>query len=1058
MCALLKLAQERLGWPSEQEIMEPAGAGPRVIAELAKRKIETAIRRENPNVNVNVGVLAANPRSNRTEDPLAIVCDFGNHIPDDVLYETHRLVWSFSRSPMLITVEPSLLRVWTCWKRPMEKREKIDQLRVEQLKPDLFEERSLSEQAARALQWVELASGSFFRNVRYSEYFDRDQRADQLMLEDLKELRKRLLAADLPEDICHDLIARVIFIEFLFQRKDPQGNAALNENVLRRLHEKAVLSRVHKDLPSILATHGETYAFFRELNDRFNGDLFPGKGETPQEREAEWRDEMRQVRAAPHLKLLGQFVSGKMEIKTGQFCLWRRYAFDVIPLEFISSIYEEFVHGKRNEKTGAVDKKSAGIHYTPGQLVDLILDEVLPWDGQEWDLKILDPACGSGIFLVKAYQRLVHRSENARGKPKVGDLRGLLEENLFGVDKERNAVRVASFSLYLAMCDEIEPKLVWQKNVQFPRLRDKRLIESDFFREDKAGFRTSQDTATYDLVIGNAPWGYASETVEGKRWAKMWGWPIPNRNLGPLFLPKSARLAKPSGVIVMLQPAGVLLFNRDSTAETFRERLFSEYKVDKVVNLSILRFGLFKNAISPACVVSMRPGPPDGAPLVYVCPKPSRTKADDLRIIVEPSDENVVFAEEVITDPEIWSTLIWGGRRDFGLIKRMKKVHTLGEIVDRKSIRKGIVRGGREIEEKCELVGRRIIEESDFPKGTLVKLRAADLPVNKDPFIKKGEGRNLRPFKPPQLILKKSWKAKTRRFHGVVVDQRIDEPGVVCSQSYVSVHVPEAKRKWLDGACLMFNSTLAVYYLYLTSGRCAAYIPEALKKEILGLPVVAIDRRMVDSVEAFADADAQIRKTFGLTDAEWVLVEDLFNYTLPDFKGGLDSPGRRRTRDVDGKGQEQVLRDYCMYFKRVLLAGFGGDKRVSATIFTEGPEAFLPVRLVAMHLEASGKPFIRVERIDSAKLIERLRDLDKKFLRSAPPADGGIFYQRVARVYDTRYIGGKGVPTVFIVKPDQVRYWTRSMGMRDADEIAADVMLWREGEQPKSSVGGKILA
>ena len=1041
MSKLLELTHERLGWPKRQEIMSPEGAGPQAIADLAKRKIETAIRRLN--VDVNVGVLAANPSSNRTEDPLAIVCDFASRIPEKILRETHRLAWSFSRSPMLITVEPHLIRVWTCWRRPPKPDETIEELQVEQLKGDVLEGCSLSIQAAQALQWIELSLGNFFRNPRYSKYFHRDQRADQLMLEDLRGVRRKLLDKKLPEDICHDLLARIIFVEFLFQRKDSQGNAALNENILRSLYERGVLSKVHKDLASILESHGETYQFFRELNNRFNGDLFPGKGATAEEREDEWKAEMCQVKTSPHLKLLSKFVSGKMEMATGQLCLWKRYAFDVIPLEFISSIYEEFAK-----------EKGSGVHYTPGHIVDLMLDQVLSWNSTNWNVKILDPACGSGIFLVKAYQRLVHRWKQAHGKPKVSDLRDILSNNLLGVDTNHDAVRVASFSLYLAMCDEIEPKHVWQKKVWFPRLRDKRLLESDFFAEDKEGFRTIHDKGMYDLVIGNAPWGYASASEKGKRWAKIWGWSISNRNFGPLFLCKSAALTKPRGVIIMLQPAGAVLFNRDFTAERFRQRLFREYKVDKVVNLSILRFGLFRNAISPACVVSMRPGPPDGAPLVYVCPKPSRTKEDDFRIIIEPTDENLIFAYEAIREPEIWSTLIWGGRRDFGLIKRMKEMVTLGEIVGKKDIRKGIVRGGKEIEEKHELVGRKVIEETDFPKGTLLRLKAANLPVNENPLIKKGEGKNLRPFIPPQLILKKSWKAKTRRFHGVVVDQSIDEPGVICSQSYVSVHVPESKREWLEGACLMFNSILSVYYLYLTSGRCAAYIPEALKKEILGLPVVGIDRGIVDAVKDFEDVDDQIRKTFCLSDAEWLLIEDFFKFTLPDFKGGLNSPGRQPTRTLDKEQEdrknESILTSYCEYFSRVLRAGFGEDKQVSATIFTERSEPFLPVRLVGIHLETPGKAFIKMERIDSPELIKRLKKLDKKFLKSpSGRTNGGIFYQRVARIYDTMLIGGRKVPTVFIVKPDQVRYWTRSMAMRDADEIAGDIMLWREGTKAK---------
>jgi hypothetical protein len=43
----------------------------------------------------------------------------------------------------------------------------------------------------------------------------------------------------------------------------------------------------------------------------------------------------------------------------------------------------------------------------------------------------------------------------------------------------------------------------------------------------------------------------------------------------------------------------------------------------------------------------------------------------------------------------------------------------------------------------------------------------------------------------------------------------------------------------------------------------------------------------------------------------------------------------------------------------------------------------------------------------------------------------------------------RNIPTVFLIKPNQIRYWTRSMAMRDADEVAGDIMLWREGSQEK---------
>jgi hypothetical protein len=46
----------------------------------------------------------------------------------------------------------------------------------------------------------------------------------------------------------------------------------------------------------------------------------------------------------------------------------------------------------------------------------------------------------------------------------------------------------------------------------------------------------------------------------------------------------------------------------------------------------------------------------------------------------------------------------------------------------------------------------------------------------------------------------------------------------------------------------------------------------------------------------------------------------------------------------------------------------------------------------------------------------------------------------VARVYTSTEWRGEQVPTVYLIKPDKIRYWTRSMALRDADEVSADIM------------------
>jgi len=401
------------------------------------------------------------------------------------------------------------------------------------------------------------------------------------------------------------------------------------------------------------------------------------KGDTPRARAQSWAAEKRVV-TNQHLALLADFIRGDVEMPTRQGCLWPQYAFDVIPLEFISSIYETFVTER------AADE---GIFYTPPQLVDYVLDRVLPWEGRTWDIRILDPACGSGIFLVKAFQRLIYRWK--RGHPRqqirADMLRRFLENNLFGIDKDPHAVRVACFSLYLAMCDEIDPRHYWTQ-VAFPPMRDRRLICTDFFEETHEGFRSKEDTETYDLVIGNAPWGEKLLTNAARRWAERNGkWPLANKGIGTLFLPKAAALLKATGRGALIQSTSSFLFNRQSRAVAFRQQFFYTHRVEEIINLSALRFQVFKrtskrakSSVSPACIVIFRSVSPEpDARIAYISPKQTEQVTDEFAIIIEPHDRRWLTVREAASDVVAWTALMWGGSRDRVLSARLSKYPTL---------------------------------------------------------------------------------------------------------------------------------------------------------------------------------------------------------------------------------------------------------------------------------------------------------------------------------------------------------------------------------------------
>jgi len=168
------------------------------------------------------------------------------------------------------------------------------------------------------------------------------------------------------------------------------------------------------------------------------------------------------------------------------------YEFSILPVEILGNIYEQFL-GKiikfRNVKGGHTAlieekpdvKKAGGVYYTPQYIVRYIVENTLgvKIKGQSPDaiaqLKVVDPACGSGSFLVEAYQQLLnyhldyYSSEKQREqalknsriyetgknvyKLTIEEKQRILLNNIYGVDIDGQAVEVTKLSLYLKLLE-----------------------------------------------------------------------------------------------------------------------------------------------------------------------------------------------------------------------------------------------------------------------------------------------------------------------------------------------------------------------------------------------------------------------------------------------------------------------------------------------------------------------------------------------------------------------------------------------------------------------------
>lgn len=224
------------------------------------------------------------------------------------------------------------------------------------------------------------------------------------------------------------------------------------------------------------AVYANLTQLFRQADEKYNSGLFHFKSE----RGREEPDQLTLTLAISDDTL--QMIINRLYYPNSP------YEFSVLPADILGQVYERFL-GKVIELTpsgGAIVtekpevRKAGGVYYTPTYIVDYIVQNTMGKlvEGKTPDevarLRILDPACGSGSFLIGAFEFLLnwHRDWYTVHTPaqhvKVERLRQLddggyalttsekrriLLNNLYGVDLDQQAVEVTKLSLLLKVLE-----------------------------------------------------------------------------------------------------------------------------------------------------------------------------------------------------------------------------------------------------------------------------------------------------------------------------------------------------------------------------------------------------------------------------------------------------------------------------------------------------------------------------------------------------------------------------------------------------------------------------
>lgn len=403
----------------------------------------------------------------------------------------HRLSWNMGAAPLLFVVTPSELKIYNNYKTPQKIGGGLDPhaglIETISLLNGLETQRQKLSQYNRTL----FESGDYWR--RSKERFDINTRIDTTLMNNLRIMRKSLISKIksrfTPDQnqtiniiaIVHGLLSRSILIKYLEERKDSNDESVFPKDFYSQFCIKGKTCVQYTD---VLDDKETTYKLFGILEEKFNGDMLPL---IENEYEVIEEEDLAELKA---------FLTGDSDLESRQLLLWPLYDFNIIPIQVVSSIYELFFH---LTDTNDDDK---GTYYTPLHLVDTLLDEVYPWEGDYSPVKVIDPSCGSGIFLVEMYRRIVCRWMKTNKVTQINNnqLTALLQDSIYGVDINEEAVRVASFSLSLALCDFLDPRSIWD-SLSFPKLINSNLVVSDFFSVNNILINQK-----YDIVIGNPPW------------------------------------------------------------------------------------------------------------------------------------------------------------------------------------------------------------------------------------------------------------------------------------------------------------------------------------------------------------------------------------------------------------------------------------------------------------------------------------------------------------------------------------------------------------------------
>jgi hypothetical protein len=700
------------------------------------------------------------------------------------------------------------------------------------------------------------------------------------------------------------LLGRALFFRFLRDRE------IVTETDIPKIAPKA---STWKDCFNGAVNTAETCVW---LDETFNGDFLPlsGGGE-------KYFRKLETLTKGDVFNHLTAVVLGA-EPKGSSYQLrfdWGTFDFAHVPVGLLSQVYEDFCwHWDREEAA------STSVHYTPRNIAVTLLDEAFHGLNSAEMARVLDPACGAGVFLVIAFRRLYQEVWRTRGRrPDRRTIRKILNRQLTGFDVSENALRLAALSLYLTAL-ELDPSPQPLSELKFEDLRGKALFHARNSQRvsDRGPVLGSlgeevgkEHDGQYEVVLSNPPWTSVPTELGTQLESAVRGvlsragvenassYKNPDNNPDIPFLIRATEWCKKGGRIAMALPARLLLKNKKIPSDA-RETVFSLMDVTGIISgVNLAKTGVWPGTDQPFILLFARNRSPGKNPRTQlICPYYDSELNERGEFRIDADASRVVSPAEAKKEPWLWKGWLIGSFLDVEVVRKLTSNPNAIRISDYWKEHRLAEGQGYIISEKNkdQYDAKELKGLPDLQAGTTVNfvIDTTKLPLFYRAKILRPRDRDI--YRSPLVLVKQSPGTDRTRGFGYLA---FDDLAYISSYYGYSTHgYPEAEllARYLH---LLLHSSVWLHFGLITGVQFGAERNKLQKQSIDDFPIVGLDklmkiqkeqvnelsRQLVSGGDVFTEIDRFFAKIYGLTDADLNVVQD----TLDIGQAYRESSGMR---------------------------------------------------------------------------------------------------------------------------------------------------------------------